>query len=178
MDIKSRISAGSGHQIPHIGGEGGFHGNGFPGKGVGEGHFGAVEGVAGDQIVVAAVKGISRQGVAQGGEMDPDLVGAARFQANPHHSVGACPVDDRIMGHGVLAVRVGLPQDDGAFHPADRDGDGAGVLRQDSFGDSDVLFFHRPDKQARAQGAFSGHAEAGSVLVQAADRPEGQGILI
>lgn len=49
-------------------------------KGLQEGHFRAVKGLAADPVRMASVEAVPGQGMAQPGKMDSDLVGAASLQ--------------------------------------------------------------------------------------------------
>ena len=134
--------------------------------------------MAGDEGVVPPVEGVPGERVADGGEMDPDLVGAAGFEPDREQGVAAGPGEDPVAGESVLAIGVGLAQDDGTFHPADGDVDGAFLIGDQALGDGEVFLVHRPDEKGGAEGVFGRHAQAGGVFVQPADRAEGDGIAV
>lgn len=110
-------------------------------------HFGTVQRMAGNSVVMSAVEGIAGKWVAKRGKMYPDLVGAACFQPNADHGVGITPADDGIMGDSMLTIGIWFAQNDGAFYPSDRNGDGAGIIWKDTFDNGNVLFFYGSDEQ-------------------------------
>lgn len=86
-----------------------FQLDGFAGTGMLEGQPPGMEKLAleAEDILLAAINRVADNGAFEPGQVNPDLVGPARFQADFQQAVSAKILDDPVVGAGGLAVGPG-----------------------------------------------------------------------
>lgn len=116
-----------------IGRQGALHGDPLPGAGVDKGEPSGVKALArqaGDGLL-GPVYHVPQQGVADGGHVDPDLVGAPRFQAKPNEGAAEIVpvIETPVMGDGVFPmIHIDAAFDGGTIFSGDWQIDGAGFF--------------------------------------------------
>ena len=164
----------------HILGQGRLQGQSFSSDWVAKLQPGGVEGRAGDEVrFLCAVEPVPGQGTAEGGHVDPQLVGAAGMGRELYQGEAAPCLQHPVLCEGALSAAVHLAGDDRAGGAADGQFDGPlpGDWRPGT--DGEVLPEEVPGVElplqplVDASGLGHGH-EACSPPVQTVDRVEGE----
>ena len=147
---------------------------GFTGDGVEEKELCRVEGRAGDGAPLRPIEKVPRQGMAQVGHVDPDLMGAARVQLQPEEGEAAVAGEHPVPGAGLLPIGPDLPGDEGAVHPADGGlhhslGGGRGAQADRQVDAAEGGCVELTLEHLLGVGVLGHHHQAAGALVQAVD---------